>query len=75
MSSGGKEPETQDHMWRCQDDQYAVIIEKFMTKKEEEDLRKESVFTQITLLLQKNEDLSSLGMRRTGKKMKFVPKP
>ena len=67
----GKEPETQSHMWRCQDEQYAVIREKFMTKKDEEE-RKESMFTQTTLLLQKMSN-SSRGTRLTGKKMKFVP--
>ena len=44
-----------------------------MTKKDEEDLREESVFTQTTLLLQKTRN-PSLGMRRTGKKIKFLRK-
>ena len=34
----GKELETQDHMWRCQEKQHSVISENFMTKKDEEDL-------------------------------------
>ena len=35
-----------------------VIRKRFMTKKDEEELRKESLFTQTTLLLlQKNEEL------------------
>ena len=38
----GKEPETQDHTWRCQDEQYAVIRRKCTTEKDEEELRKES---------------------------------
>ena len=47
----GKEPETQSHMWRCPHEQYAVIRKRFMTENEEE-MRKESIFTQTTLLLQ-----------------------
>ena len=37
---GGIESETQDHVWRCQVQQYVVIRERFMTKKDEEELRK-----------------------------------
>ena len=44
-------------MWRCQDEQYAVIRRKFITEKDEEELRKESTFTQSTLLLQRSEEL------------------
>ena len=47
----GKEPETQSHMWRCPNEQYAVIRKRFMTENEEE-MRKESIFTQTALLLQ-----------------------
>ena len=53
----GKEPEIQDHKWRCQDEQYAVIKRKFMTEKDEEELRTESRFTQSTLLLQRSKEL------------------
>ena len=67
----GEGPETQDRVWRCQEKQYAVIREKFLTKKNEE-LRKESRFTQTTLLLQRSEELITCGMRDTGKRMKFV---
>ena len=58
----GEGPETQDRVWRCQEKQYAVIREKFLTKKNEE-LRKESRFTQTTLLLQRSEELITCGMR------------
>ena len=50
----GKEPNSQSHMWRCQNEQYAVVRKRFMTEKDEEEMRKESMFTQTTLLLQKN---------------------
>ena len=53
----GKEPETQSHMWRCENEQYAVIRKRFMTEKDEEEMRKESMFTQTTLLLLENEEL------------------
>ena len=52
--SCGKESEAQDHMWRCHKQQYVVIRERFMTKKDEEELNKESLFTQSSLLLQTN---------------------
>ena len=60
-------------MWRCQEKQYAVVREKFLTKKNEE-LRKESRFTQTMLLLQRSEELITCGMRETGKRMKFLHK-
>ena len=41
----GKEPETQSHMWRCQNEQYAVIRKRFMTETDEEEMKKESMFT------------------------------
>ena len=44
-------------MWRCQERQYAVVREKFMTKKAEEQLRRESRLTPTTLLLQRSEEL------------------
>ena len=37
--------------------QYTVIREKFMTEKDEDELRKESMFTQTTLLFQQTEEL------------------
>ena len=53
----GKEPETQSHMWRGPNEQHAVIRKRFMTEKDEEEMRKESIFTQTTLLLQTNVEL------------------
>ena len=55
VSSTWKGPETQDHMWRCQEKQHAVIREQFMTKKDEEELRKESRLTQAALLQRREE--------------------
>ena len=49
-------------MWRWQQKKYTVIRETFMTKKDEEEMRKESMFTQTALLLQKMRN-SSRGTR------------
>ena len=48
---------TKSHMRRCSNEKYTLVRLKFMTIQDEEKMQEELMFTQTTLLLQKNEDL------------------